>query len=182
MVKQARVISPETERALFEQMGDRDRALFGICLYTGCRIAEACQLKRDHLEGDYIYFPKAITKGGKESREILILPRLRGLLDNWLAHDTKSLNGFLFPGRHGRGHIHPNAASNLLRTYTAAIGEPGISTHSFRRTALTRMKDAGIPLATIQSISGHQSLYSLQRYLEVTPEDKKTALEAIVAG
>ncbi|WP_256423061.1 tyrosine-type recombinase/integrase [Tolypothrix sp. PCC 7910] len=37
------------------------------------------------------------------------------------------------------------------------LDERGISTHSFRRTALTWMSDSGIPLRHIQSVNGHQS-------------------------
>ena len=44
----------------------------------------------------------------------------------------------------------------------------GVSSHSFRRTALTQMSNAGIPLRVIQEISGHRNLEQLQRYLEVT--------------
>ncbi|WP_399313343.1 tyrosine-type recombinase/integrase [Trichocoleus sp. FACHB-262] len=44
----------------------------------------------------------------------------------------------------------------------------GVSTHSFRRTALTQMSSAGVPLRVIQEISGHRSLQALQRYLEVS--------------
>lgn len=41
----------------------------------------------------------------------------------------------------------------------------GVSPHSFRRTALTMMSSAGIPLRVIQEISGHNDLGTLQRYL-----------------
>jgi integrase/recombinase XerD len=43
----------------------------------------------------------------------------------------------------------------------------GFSTHSFRRTAVTQMSNAGIPLRVIQKLSGHRSLAVLQEYLEV---------------
>lgn len=42
-----------------------------------------------------------------------------------------------------------------------------MSTHSFRRTALTQMSNAGIPLRVIQEISEHRNLKQLQRYLEM---------------
>nr|WP_228059068.1 tyrosine-type recombinase/integrase [Nostoc sp. LEGE 06077] len=47
------------------------------------------------------------------------------------------------------------------------------------RTALTQMSSAGIPLRTIQEISGHSDLGTLQRYLEVTPEQKRKAVSVI---
>ncbi|WP_390821370.1 tyrosine-type recombinase/integrase [Anabaena azotica] len=48
------------------------------------------------------------------------------------------------------------------------MGLEGVSTHLFRRTALTQMSSARIPLRTIQEISSHSHLETLQRYLEVT--------------
>ncbi|MBC7879950.1 MAG: tyrosine-type recombinase/integrase [Anaerolineae bacterium] len=42
------------------------------------------------------------------------------------------------------------------------------STHSLRRTAITRLHAVGVGLRTIQRISGHRSLAALQRYIEVS--------------
>ena len=55
----------------------------------------------------------------------------------------------------------------------------GVSTHSFRRTALTMMSNAGIPLRVIQEISGHGDLGTLQRYLEVSQDEKRKAVSVI---
>jgi len=56
---------------------------------------------------------------------------------------------------------------------------PGVSTHSFRRTALTSLSNAGVPLRVIQEISGHQSLTALQKYLEVNEEQVANAIQAL---
>jgi integrase/recombinase XerD len=74
---------------------------------------------------------------------------------------------YLFPGR-GDGHISEDSAARILREACKQAGIIGVSTHSFRRTALTQMSNAGIPLRVIQEISGHRNLEQLQRYLEVT--------------
>jgi len=55
----------------------------------------------------------------------------------------------------------------------------GISTHSFRRTALTQMSNAGMPLRVIQQISGHRTLEELQKYLEVKPEQVRGAVSSL---
>ena len=60
------------------------------------------------------------------------------------------------------------AADKILRDAEERVGLVGVSTHSFRRTALTMMSSAGVPLRHIQEISGHNDLGTLQRYLEVT--------------
>ena len=57
----------------------------------------------------------------------------------------------------------------------------GFSTHSFRRTALTQMSNAGIPLRVIQKLSGHRSLAVLQEYLEVGDAQVKGAANALSA-
>ncbi len=41
------------------------------------------------------------------------------------------------------------------------------------------MSSAGIPLRVIQEISGHNDLGTLQRYLEVSPEQKRHAVAVI---
>ncbi|MBD2119335.1 tyrosine-type recombinase/integrase [Trichocoleus sp. FACHB-262] len=43
-----------------------------------------------------------------------------------------------------------------------------VRSHSCRRTVLTRMSSAGVPLRVIQEISGHLSLQALQWYLGVS--------------
>ena len=60
-------------------------------------------------------------------------------------------------------------ADKLLEATCDCVGLVGVSTHSFRRTALTMMSSAAISLRVIQEISGHDDLGTLQRYLEVIP-------------
>jgi len=70
-------------------------------------------------------------------------------------------------------------ADKILRDACKRVKLEGVSTHSFRRTALTQMSSAGIPLRHIQEISGHNGLGTLQRYLEVTPEQRRKAVAVI---
>ena len=71
------------------------------------------------------------------------------------------------------------AADKILKNACDRIRLVGVSTHSFRRTALKMMSSAGIPLRVIQEISGHSDLGTLQRYLEVTSDQKRNAVAAI---
>lgn len=70
-------------------------------------------------------------------------------------------------------------ADKILKAAFKKIGLEGVSTHLFRRTALTVMSSAGIPLCIIQELSGHNNLGTLQRYLEVTSKQKRRAVAAI---
>ena len=49
------------------------------------------------------------------------------------------------------------SADAILRSVCQRLEIEGVSTHSFRRTALTPMSDAGVPLGHIQAISGHKT-------------------------
>ena len=70
-----------------------------------------------------------------------------------------------FISREGK-HLTRIMADKILRAACKRIGIEGVSTHSFRRTALTQRHNAGIHLRHIQEISGHNDLGTLQRYLK----------------
>jgi integrase/recombinase XerD len=113
-----------------------------------------------------IIIRKSNTKGKLATRTIPVIEDLRIRLQEYRPPQPK---GFLFPGRHGSGHLHPDSASWILRSACRRVGIEGVSTHSFRRTALTQMSNAGIPLRIIQEISGHRTLDELYKYLDSQP-------------
>ena len=162
---------------------NRDRALFGICLYTACRINEACTIRVMDVYDTVgrvrpeLIIRKGSTKGKLATRTTPVLEDLRRRLV--MYQPPADYHGFLFPGRHNRGHLLADSASWLLRDACKRVGIEGVSTHSFRRTALTQMSDAGIPLRIIQEVSGHRTLDELQKYLEVRPDQVRGALAAL---
>ena len=180
----AKILTQSEIQQLFNEgfLSDRDRALFGVCLYTACRINEACTLntldvydKRMRVRGEII-FRRHNTKGKLAARAVPVIEELRGLL---VKYQPDRRDGFLFPGRHGNGHINSESASRILRETCESVGFEGISTHSFSGTALTQMSNAGIPLRIIQEVSGHRNLEQLQRYLEVTTSQVRGAVSAL---
>ena len=185
---QAAILSQTDIDALFSDgfQTARDRALFGICLYTACRINEACSLIWvDVFSNGRVRSPliirKGTTKGKQATRSIPPHPDLIPLLTAYQRElDERSPRShYLFPGRWGRHHIHPSSADAILREACARAGLHGISTHSFRRTALTSLSNAGVPLRVIQKISGHRSLAALQRYLDVSEDQVQSAIASM---
>jgi integrase/recombinase XerD len=175
---QGKILGPDGLRLLFTEglLKPRDRALFGICLFTGCRVSEALALQTTDIKGETLTFRKSTTKGKLKTRVVDIQPGLAQLLAEY--HPVKE--GALFPGMRGRSPTLTRfAADKILRDACNRVGIVGVSTHSFRRTALTMMSSAGIPLRVIQEISGHNDLGTLQRYLEVSPEQKRNAVAVI---
>jgi hypothetical protein len=108
-----------------------------------------------------------------------VIEDLRSLLTSWRSHAGFT---YLFPSRHPNHHwkhLHPDSADKILRKAFSRAGIEGASTHSFRRTALSQMSNAGIPLRIIQEISGHSNLEQLQRYLDVKPDQVKGAITSL---
>jgi integrase/recombinase XerD len=179
---QAKILTQSEIQLLFSQglQSDRDRALFGICLYCCCRINEACTLNvldvysKGRVRPELL-IRKGNTKGKLATRSIPVIEDLRRLL---LAYRHPE-GGYLFPGRHGRNHINSDSAARILREAMNRVEIEGGSTHSFRRTGLTQLSNAGIALRVIQEISGHRSLEELQKYLEVTHEQIRGAVAAL---
>lgn len=177
-------MTQEEIQLLFSEgfQSDRDRALFGVCLYTACRINEACTLNTVDVYTarmrvrDEIIFRRHNTKGKLAARAVPVIEELRSLL---LKYKPTTRQGFLFPGRHGRGHINSDSAARILRETCQEIGLEGVSSHSFRRSALTQMSNAGIPLRIIQEVSGHRNLEELQKYLEVRPDQVRGAVSSL---
>ena len=174
---QGKILTSEELRLLFSSglRSPRDRALFGICLFTGCRISEALALQTTDIKGGTLTFRKSTTKGKLKTRVVDIQPGLAELLAEYQPNKSA-----LFPGMRGRSlTLTRFTADKILKAACDRVGLFGVSTHSFRRTALTMMSSAGIPLRVIQEISGHNDLGTLQRYLEVSPEQKRNAVAVI---
>ena len=182
----AAILTPTQINLLFNEgfTKPRDKALFGVCLYAAARINEACTLNRGDVIGlkgvrDVLVIRSHNTKGKQSTREIQIHPQLKEYLEEHHRTDLWSTRPYLFPGRHGKGSIHKGSADKILRDACLKLEIEGVSTHSFRRTALTRMSDAGVPLRHIQAISGHRTLAALERYLGVTEQQKETAISTL---
>lgn len=168
---QAEIWNADQFALVMNQLNPQMRCLFSICYYTSCRISEALQLKADDIVGDRLVFRRATTKT-KQTREVKIHPQLAAVM----AQAELPSCGYLFPGRGKKGHLTRQAADHALREVCENLGLKGFSTHSSRRTAATRLNNAGVPLRVIQQIGGWSSLAALQRYLEVTPEQVEEAI------
>lgn len=175
---QAKVLNPSEISRLFAELGKnpRDACLFAICYFTACRVSEARQLLTFDIKDDVIVFRKSITKGKLKSRTISINPALRRFLNNYQPHKP----GPLFPGRRGISEFMArNTCDRILRNACKIVEIEGCSTHSFRRSALTNMHRSKIRLRTIQKISGHSDLGTLQIYLEVSDDEIKNAINSL---
>ena len=157
------------------------QVLAEVCRRTGCRISEGRQLQWQSISKTHITFPKTITKAKLKSRTIPQVPKLREVLADWrheweLFNCREPVNGdFVFAGRFAGQCLSSRAFMDALNAASHECGLEGVSSHSFRRSALTSAHNAGVPLSHLMALSGHESMSALQRYLHVSEEQKDQA-------
>lgn len=162
----------------------KSKLLLDIARYTGERWGAIVQLRVEDVfdygkPRDYITFRastrKARPDGKRQTRQVPVHPLLKELLEGHSAPGA----GYLFESPTKPGEpISLRAADFMFRTavYQAGLENKGFSTHSTRRTFITRLYERGIDIHTIQQITGHSDLKSLVRYIEQDPERDRRAI------
>jgi len=153
---------------------------------SGARISEVIQLRWEDLDKEELQFPREITKKQLDTREIPIEEDYYNQMMIWksewaaLKGRQPSKKDYIFPGRFNGSHI---TSRSFMYAHEEALERAEISkatTHSYRRTQLTELHKKGVPLKVVQSLSGHRSLDTLSRYLEVSDDMKRKAIKHLV--
>jgi len=83
--------------------------------------------------------------------------------------DTADMKGLpLFRTRSGKAFT-PNGMVHLLRHLHGLAGIDGGSSHSGRRTMITRLAETGVDLKSIATLAGHSSIRATAGYVENNP-------------
>lgn len=163
----------------------RHRMIFDIAKHTGERIGAIRQLRVEdvydsHGPREWINFRARTRKrsptGQVVTRQCPVSSQLRDLLAGYQHDDS----GPLFPGPSGKPLSHEAVDKALRRALQRAkLGHRGFSTHSFRRTLITRLDESGVKLKVIQGITAHKDVRSLMRYIETNPKQAQQAMEQV---
>ena len=168
-----RALTPEQALGVAEEAGHsddpvwqaRDLALFTLLYGAGLRIGEALSLDvgAATLDGTL----RVVGKGGKE-RVAPLLPAVQSALSAWLrVHPRAGPGSPLFIGQRG-GRLNPGVAQRTMRAYRQGEGLPAHATpHSLRHSFATHLLEGGADLRAIQTLLGHASLSTTQRYTSV---------------
>jgi integrase/recombinase XerD len=176
--------SEQLDKLISALQGHHHQVLAEVCRRTACRISEGRQLSWGMVTNGGITFAKVICKGKLNSRSVPMTPKLQEVLTSWrrewaaLYGREPMSNDHVFPGRWGAEPMSSRAFMDALERAAHESGLEGVSSHSFRRSALSSASEAGVPLAALRALSGHQSLATLQRYLEISQTAKEQAAAA----
>ncbi len=155
------------------RQSSRDRLFIFLGVELGLRLQEILGLKFSDLQGDWI---RVLRKGGHEQN----LPLSKSLqLQTRLYREERRARDedFLFEGRKGQP-LTSRAAQKILDSLAKQAGiKNGLSPHALRHTFATRLAANGANLVALKEILGHRQLKTTERYLHVTPEYLRDALQ-----
>ena len=84
----------------------------------------------------------------------------------------------LFVSQKG-GHFSANTMCQLFLDIYKAVGLKDASSHSGRRTYITRLANKGVGVRLLAELAGHSHISTTQRYIDVNAEQLSEAVELL---
>jgi site-specific recombinase XerD len=154
----------EVERLLLAATKQRDRCLLMTAYATGLRVSELVRLKVGAIDSERMMVRVEQGKGRKDRYTILSQRLLTELRSYWKEHRSPI---YLFPNRKG-GPISIDYAQRIYNLAKLRAGiQKGHGIHTLRHCFATHLLEAGVDLRTIQTLLGHNSMASTERYLQI---------------
>ncbi|MCS5692620.1 site-specific integrase [Cyanobium sp. FGCU-6] len=180
-VKRAAVLSAEQIEAMLAAASPRDAALVALMTVGAMRVGEATLLAWSDVDACTIAIPGQITKTG-HGRTFTLPPAACRWLQQWREKCPTTKRGWVFPGIAGQP-LSVRGAQVAISKLAERVGIHGVSSHSFRRSALTAAHAAGLSLREVAEISGHRSLAALEKYLDQdAAREKAEAARSLLVG
>ncbi|UZK70460.1 site-specific integrase [Sphingomonas sp. S1-29] len=179
MSQPARVLSDSDMRRMLRHVrcgarATRDEVIILLSAKAGLRACEIAGLawpmvlRPDGKLAVQIQVAGSIAKNGR-GRAIPMHPDLRRALQALHRAGGKPLVGPVIQSQRG-SHMRPRSIVNWFAQLYAANGLDGCSSHSGRRTFITRaarlLAKSGGSLRDIQELAGHRALSTTERYIE----------------
>jgi len=159
---------------------DRDRAIAGLMLFSGLRSAEVLGLRVRDIDIARGWV-RVIGKGDKE-RRVPLDPDVAGLIQTYLfAERPESDSEVLFLVAKGpnRGKpLTPAGLRTVFRYHRAKTGVPAGHPHALRHSFGTALAEAGVDLAVLQALMGHDHVDSAAAYIHLSPAHVRAAYDA----
>ncbi|HXH00206.1 MAG TPA: site-specific integrase [Sphingomicrobium sp.] len=125
-------------------------------------------LGADGKIGGYMMVGDSIAKNGR-GRRLPTHKDLKSALLRLHAREGKPSGGPVIKSQRG-GHMTPCGVVNWFKGHYVGLGLHGCSSHSGRRTFITRsarlISKAGGSLRDVQELAGHRAITTTERYIE----------------
>ena len=179
--KQAKTLTEAQQQAVLGYLGNsrhaqRNTVMFLLSVDAGMRSKEIASVTDEMVTDasgaltDEIRLQDKASKG-KSGGVIFISKRLGQALA--ILADTQQMTGTIIRSERG-GAMSAQSVTNWFFSLYKRLGFVGCSSHSGRRTAITKwsrkISSVGGSLRDVQSLARHASLQMTQRYIEVSED------------
>jgi len=187
-MKQAQVLTERDIKQVLSHIARsaypaRNRCMFQLMLYSGMRVGEIAALdKGDVISADgrmreQIQLKPHQTKGRK-ARTVLLNTQARMDLDLYLRGDGCSADEPLFLSKANK-RFSANSLVQVFGRLYSACGFVAATSHSTRRTFITSLAHKGVNVRVLAALSGHSSISSTQRYIDLNENVMRAAVELL---
>jgi integrase/recombinase XerD len=166
------------------QHSTRDRTLVLFSILAGMRACELAGLRIADVY-DTQGRPRSSTTlavaqtKGHSTRTVYINTELqRALKQYWPQVAERSTTSPLFATRYGSA-FSANTMSQLFLDIYHSLGLRGCSSHSGRKTFITRLADKGVSVHLLAALAGHKHISTTQRYITVNEALLSRAVELV---
>ena len=189
MSKQAKTLTAEELRRVLDYVATRkhstrNRALVLCSFYSGCRVGELSSLTYADVVDDEggvrneIRLKAENTKT-KEARVVFVNAKLKKELQQYAStykpSDTKLK--FFNSQKHKSDGYNANTLTQFFHYLYKRAGVFGASSHSGRRTFITKLASQGVGVRVLMSLAGHRNISTTQAYIDVNDDMKRKAVE-----
>lgn len=171
-----RICTPAEYRKLLKAARPELRLAIVIAYHTGARRGVIASLNWNQIDLE----ERTIRLNARDVKtgEPRTIPMTKELVAELAKIEPK--RGPLFsytPRKEGRDHGAGPTLSSWFSDLAKELEIPDLRFHDFRHTAATNLRRAGADIFTIAAITGHRDLAMLRRYLQVTPDDLREAVD-----
>jgi site-specific recombinase XerD len=155
----------EIAKMLNLEKNPKHRLLLMLVYSSGLRVSEVVALKKEHIdiERKVIY----IKNGkGRKDRNTMLADKAASFIKEYCTF--YGIETWLFPGQRSKHPLTIRSAQNIFdKALRRAQIPKNISIHSLRHTFATHLLESGTDIRYIQSLLGHSSLRTTERYTHV---------------
>ncbi len=163
---------------------DRNTCIIIMSHYLGLRAKELASLKvSDVLDGkttikNVLKLKAAYTKGNKHRDVPLTNKKVVQAIKPLLPAQNEKADTPLFKSQKG-WHFSANTMVQLIKKIYVSAGLSDCSSHSGRRSMITKLANKGTNLNYIRVLAGHNSILTTQRYIDSDPKMLSNIMKAL---
>lgn len=162
----------EVEKLRMACIDVRERAILEMLLATGCRLSELIGMNIEDLNFKDNSI-RVIGKGNKE-RIVFFNPRTKVHLDKYLENRKGNSDALFVGSRKPYNRLGSRAVEKIINKIATRAGfDKAVFPHLFRHTMASLGLQAGANIVAIQSLLGHSSVTTTERYAQNNLENVK---------